>query len=262
MTTSATILNKEHATLGANTRVWDRVWQHEPSLSKDNALLDREKRSPRWSMILKRVQEHFGSIRELKTIELGSGRGDLSALLAQLGAQVTLLDANQHAHDQARHRFDRLGLTAMYVQNDMMGTLDDHQDKYDVSMSSGVIEHFEGPDRLQVIRAHYDVLRRGGLAIISVPHSRCAPYRLWKRYLEFRGCWPYGMEIPYSKSEMRKRANQAGLQQVQLQCMGFWQSVGDHWGKSVLHKNVDWIERTSILDSSMGFVLLKMGVRP
>lgn len=261
MSLSASVLNQEHTTIAADTSVWDRVWQHEPSVSKDDTLLEREQKSPRFLMILKQLRAQFGSIQGLKTIELGSGRGDLSALLAKLGARVTLLDVNTLAHEQARKRFERLGLEATYVQDDMMGTLKNHLKKFDVALSSGVIEHFEGHDRTRVIRSHYDVLRSGGLAVISVPHSWCIPYRLWKRYLEFRGCWPYGLEIPYSKKEMIYRAEQAGLKQVQTRCMGFWQSVGDHWGKSVFHKNVDWIERSSILDSPMGFVLMMMGVR-
>jgi len=261
---AATIATWEprHAEPVSGTTVWDRLWKHEPSEAKDDALLAREQKSPRWAIIVQQLESAFGTIEGLQTIELGSGRGDLSALLAQHGAEVTLFDASANAHEQAKKRFDRLGIRASYVQEDMLGTLGDHQRRYDVALSSGVIEHFEGHDRTRVIRLHYEVLRPGGQAVISVPHARCLPYRVWKWYLERRGCWPYGLELPYSKREMICRAKQAGFEQVQIHCMGFWQSVGDHWGKNVLKRKVDWIQRTSLLDPVMGFVLLMLGVRP
>lgn len=262
MTTSTTILDISHTEIQAGNAVWDQVWKHEPSIEKDDFLLAREQRCPRWKIIIERLQSTFGSIKGLTTIELGSGRGDLSALLAQRGADVTLLDANEHAHEQAKKRFDRLGIHASYVVADMTSSLDAYQKKFDVALSSGVIEHFQDYDRTRVIRSHYDVLRSGGLSIISVPHAWCVSYRLWKWYLHQRGCWPYGMELPYSKREIISRSKQAGLEQIQTHCLGFWQSVGDHWGKNVFKQNVDWIERTSLLDPIMGFVLLSLGVRP
>ncbi len=202
------------------------------------------------------LEASFGSLEGLRTIELGSGRGDLSALLARRGARVTLLDTSDRALAQARSRFDRLGLTANYMQADMLGGLDRCREQYDVALSSGVIEHFTDRDRTLAVRAHHDVLRPGGAAIISVPYAWCIPYRLWKSYLELRGCWPYGLEVPYTKRELVRRAKEIGFGRVDARCMGFWQSVGDHWGKSVLGLRVDWVDRPCVLDGIMGLVLL------
>ena len=57
-------------------------------------------------MIDRYLNNAFGRIKGLNTIELGSGRGDLSVLLAERGANVTLLDASDAALEQARERFD------------------------------------------------------------------------------------------------------------------------------------------------------------
>ena len=241
--------------------VWDNLWRHAPSVAKDDALIDRERRSPRWKRVASELATGFGSIAGLRTIELGSGRGDLSALLAQLGAEVTLLDTSERALEQARARFERLGLPVQCVCGDMLNKSNGTAGQFDVSLSSGVIEHFRGDDRTRVIQSHFDVLKPGGMTVISVPHSRCLPYRLWKFYLELRGWWPYGMEIPYSKAELLTRARQIGFDKANGWCMGFWQSVGDHWGKSLLGRGVDWVDKRSCLDSAMGLVLLMIARR-
>jgi len=241
--------------------VWDNLWRHAPSVARDDALIDRERRSPRWRRVASELAAGFGSIAGLRTIELGSGRGDLSALLAQLGAEVTLLDTSERALEQAQARFERLGLRVACVCSDMLDYANGASGTFDVSLSSGVIEHFRGDDRTRVIRSHFDVLRPGGMTVISVPHRWCLPYRLWKFYLELRGWWPYGMEIPYSKAELLRRARQVGFEPTGAWCMGFWQSVGDHWGKSLLRRRVDWVETRSCLDGVMGLVLLMIARR-
>ncbi len=245
----------------ASMLAWDVLWRYRPPDSKDDALLAREARSPRWKLIVEKLETAFGSIQDLRTIELGSGRGDLSALLARRGAQVTLLDSSAKALEQASHRFNRLGLTSSYRQGDITGSLDPWRGRFDVALSSGVIEHFNGGDRTRVVRAHHDVLRPGGMAIISVPNAWCIPYRLWKFYLELRGWWPYGLEVPYTGRELIRRARRVGFERIEGRCMGFWQSVGDQLGKTLLGRRPDWIDRRSLLDGTMGLILLLFGRR-
>lgn len=236
--------------------VWDRLWRHTPSDTKDDALLARERRSPRWVSIVNKLEITFGSIKGLKTIELGSGRGDLSALLAQRGAEVTLLDSSGQALGQAQHRFDRLGLEAGYQRDDILTTLQSLRGRFDVAVSSGVIEHFKDNDRTRAVQAHYEVLAPKGMAIISVPNAWCIPYRVWKLYLELRGRWPYGLELPYSKRELMERARRVGFERIEGRCMGFWQSVSDQLGRNLLGWGPDWVDRRSFMDGTMGLVLL------
>lgn len=245
-----------HGSDAVGLPVWDRLWRYQPSDAKDDQLLSREQRSPRWALIVEAIRSAFGAIEGLRTVELGSGRGDLSALLAQHGAKVTLVDMSRAGLDQARRRFERLNLSASYVEADLLGPLDELRGRFDVALSSGVIEHFRGQDRTRSLQAHHDVLCSGGLTVVSVPHAWCLPYRLWKLYLETRGAWPYGMEIPYSRSEITARAKDCGFGDVRAETMGFWQSVGDHWGRSVLGRGPDWVGRRSMLDRTMGLVLL------
>lgn len=236
--------------------VWDQLWRTHPSDARDDALLDRERRGPRWNMIVKRLESTFGSIGGLKTIELGSGRGDLSVLLAERGARVTLLDASDRALALAGQRFNRLGLAATYEQADLLGTQSPLRGRFDLALSSGVIEHFKGLDRTRAIQAHYDAVRPGGLALISVPNAWCIPYRVWKLYLELRGWWPYGMEMPYGRRELIRRARKVGFAHTEIRCFGFWQSISSHWARSIFRFEVDWSNWLSRFDSVCGSTLL------
>jgi SAM-dependent methyltransferase len=241
---------------------WDDVWKHQPSEERDDALLARERRGPRWSEVRTELISAFGTLAGLRTIELGSGRGDLSALLAQHGAHVTLLDANRRALDQARRRFDRLGLKAIYHHRNFLDFPPSKGAVFDVALSSGVIEHFRGADRTRVVQAHREVLRPGGLAVISVPHARCPSYRLWKAYCETRHCWPYGLEIPYGRRELVRRAWHAGLIPSRIIGIGFWQSVGDHLLRPLLGRGPDWIHRRSVMDAFLGSTVVLFARRP
>lgn len=245
----------------ADETVWDLLWRNRPSDAKDDDRLQRERHGPRWNLIVHRLEQTFGGIAGLRTIELGSGRGDLSVLLARQGAQVTLVDRSERALDEARERFDRLSLAARFLKGDLL--LGDRRwtGGYDVSLSVGVIEHFKGEARTRVLNMHADVLKPNGLCVVSVPHARCLPYRFWKSYLELRGWWPYGLEIPYGKAELHRRAVDAGLDRVETHALGFWQSVENLWGRRLFGRWPDWSRTPSRLDDHMGWVLLMFARR-
>jgi SAM-dependent methyltransferase len=241
--------------------VWDRLWKARPTDSRDDQLLARERRHPRWQWILGQVEASFGSCAGLETIELGAGRGDLSAILAERGAKVTLLDASDRALDQARRRFRRLGLAARFERADLFSIPHALLDRFHVALSSGVIEHFQGAMRTRAVDAHRRVLGPGGLTVISVPHTWGIPYRLWKFYCELRRCWPYGMEVPYSRGELTARFQAAGLTRTDAALFGFWQSVGDHLCRSIFGTGPDWAACPSRLDRLLGATLVVSGRR-
>lgn len=241
---------------------WDRVWCQQPSDARDDELLSRERLHPRWSWITNLLRAQLGDLRGLKTIELGSGRGDWSALLAQVGAEVTLLDSNHLALGQAERRFRRIGLSARYVRGDLFELSEELSGRFDVALSSGVIEHFQGRERSESIRAHLAAVRPGGIVVISVPHAWSPSYRMWKGYLELRGWWPYGYEQPYTVRELRQRARSSGLSQPQFHCFGFWQSVGDHLGKGLIGRGAEWSQVRSRLDAWGGSMLVMVAQRP
>lgn len=257
MTTSSAVRPRTRSST-VGPAVWDNLWERQLSTEKEDAVLLRERRSPRWAYVVQAVEEAFGSLAGLRTIELGCGRGDFSALMAERGATVTLLDYSDAALDRARRRFQRLGLQARYLRADFLNDVNDLAGQFDVSMSLGVIEHFRGAVRTRSIRAHRHFLRDGGMVVIGAPHAACPPYRLWKMLLEIPQWWPYGLEIPYSRPELARRARAAGLVSIAIRCTGLWQAIGDYWLKGIVGRGPDWVARRSFLDRFIGTNLLLM----
>lgn len=241
-------------------QIWDRIWRDAPDAAKDRAQLDREEQSDRWRRLATFLNDRFGRIQGLRTVELGAGRGDVSVLLAQRGADVTLVDYSDCALENARRRFEALNLTAKYVRGDLVGDLSHLRGRFDVSLSVGVVEHFRHSQRTTAINAHAVVLRNGGAAMVSVPNAWCAPYRAWKAYLQLRGWWPYGLEIPYSRRELSRRARKAGLTPVEIFAEGWRRSVCEHWGRGVFHRHWPQAMRRSWLDR-WGYDLSLIAVR-
>ncbi|MBI1826377.1 MAG: methyltransferase domain-containing protein [Planctomycetes bacterium] len=244
---------------GAPADVWSRLWERTRTTNGHDALLQRERACPRWQLIKDRLLGIFGTIKGLRTLELGSGRGDLSALLAEAGAKVTLLDASKTALCHAKARFGTLGHAAQFRLGDLFALSGDLRGRFDVVLSSGVLEHFVGGARKRGIVCHKYALRDGGVAVISVPNAACLPYRVWKLYLELRGWWPYGLEAPFTRAELLRCAEQAGLEHTVVDGIGFWQSTGDHIARGLCKRSVDWSNTKSRFDAAMGMSLLLMG---
>ena len=260
MTTVATANPREH--LDQVARVWEQLWAAPPYDGRDQELIDRERQFKRWRLIRERIREMFGRIEDIRCIELGSGRGDLATLLAQEGATVTLLDSSDRALDQARHRFSRLGLRGDFMRGDLFNVVDLGK-SFDVAISSGVIEHFAGEQRTRAIQSHADSLRRGGLVIISVPNARCWPYRVWKKWLELRGTWPYGFEQPFSRRELVRRARVLDLKGIEVRGCGFEQSWNDQLMPLLTgRKPVRGAISESMFDEHFGLALVLTALKP
>jgi len=207
----------------AATGTWDELYRNaDTQLARQR--LDKERRSRRWLALRDYLDQTYAD-RTLDTVELGCGGGDLSALLAERGHRVTLVDFSEAALDHARGRFAAMGLEAEFVLADIFALHESHAERFDLSVSLGVAEHFSGKLRQDMIDAHHHVLRAGGTAFISVPNAWCVPYRLWKAYLHLRDAWPYGYEAPYCPGELREAAQRSGMTDARTYQTGFAAAV-------------------------------------
>src|SRR5690606_3521540 len=125
-----------------------------------------------------------------------------AALMAGRGAHVSVLDYSEIALQRSRRVFENLELPVEPVLQDALDPRPGLVGQYDVSMSCGLAEHFLGDARDAIIKAHFDVLKDGGLAFISVPNAYNPPYRLYKWITEHTGRWTIGEEYPFSRREL------------------------------------------------------------
>lgn len=249
--------------LKANSQTWGHVWSHvDFDLTKDRVRVAAEEKSKRWAFMTRELRERFPKLAGLRSIEIGSGIGDYSLILAKLGTQVTLLDYSDEALRQAKLRFEAHGVRAEYVQADLLGQLPKSLvGKFDISMSFGLVEHFEGRDRLKVVTAHRDLLKPGGVTFISVPNKLSLPYRYWMARRKKAGEWEYGLEIPFSRSEIVELAKFAGLKDIKVMSTPVLADLDNFIFSGRLRRLVRNTQVSSPIDNILGYALVLAGKR-
>jgi 2-polyprenyl-3-methyl-5-hydroxy-6-metoxy-1,4-benzoquinol methylase len=207
---------------------WNRAWEQNredlDGLAEDLRLA-ASSRSAHPGDCVRVLEEYLGRpCRGLRSLELGCGMGRLSGVLGLRGARVELLDSSSSAMERARVLFERLGLDPVYHVIPVAEALSATGGGYDLVCSSGLVEHFAGEERTRMWRAHFDLLRPGGVGLLAMPNASCPPYRLWKAVAEWAGLWSVGFEEPYTASEVRARLAALRVQGGRFG-WGFWYAM-------------------------------------
>ena len=103
-----------------------------------------------------------------KVLEIGFAPGKQLAWIAQaLGASVSGIDFSAPGVRLSQQLFEHLGLTGDLRCEDVFAT-SFPLGSFDVVYSQGVIEHFHDPRA--IVRRHFELLRPGGVAVITIPN--------------------------------------------------------------------------------------------
>lgn len=191
---------------------WNSFWSKYAFTDKqDRQIIRQELHSVRWRKIEKEILNRFGSFKGLKVVEIGSGRGEISALMALNGANVTLIDNSRTALEKAQDLFTNLGHTPKLIMADIMHLPGELLNSFDVSMSFGLAEHFDYPRRESVIKLHAGLLNPRGVSFIAVPNRSCLPYRFFMKLSDILGYPDEAIEIPFTRLELQKVAIAVGF---------------------------------------------------
>lgn len=202
---------------------WSRVWRESSGMLKEQIFsVERIQRGFTWALIRQWLGDK--SVMDLDTIEIGAGAGTVSAVLARHGAAVTVLDYATEAHKVSDALFEKLGLPHESVLGDALNLSAELHNRFDIAMSYGLAEHFEGANRSRIVKAHFDLVKPGGLIVLSVPNRHCWPYRIWKGIRELRGKWHYGLEIPFSRAELISICQSLGVSEFRVTGSSFLES--------------------------------------
>ncbi len=128
-------------------------------------------------------------------LDLGSGRGENSAVLALNGRRPTLLDWSKENLDFSAHVFDALRVYGHFCQADMTKILPFRSNSFDVVFSCGVLEFFIDETLESVLEEAFRVSKER--VILMVPNALCIPYRVGKWYMERAHVWRWGGERPF-----------------------------------------------------------------
>ena len=198
--------------MASNTpQLWDKLWINPISIEEDLFKLAQEEHTIRWQRMEHIILREFRTFEGLRVIEIGAGAGTNAALMAKRGAQVTILDYSDAALKRAQEFFTRNGLTATMLCQNALALPPEILGQFDIAMSFGLTEHFRGDARVKINKAHFDLVRPGGLVFISVPNQFNPPYRIFKFTAELVGAWHVGEEYPYSRGELRHICKQIGI---------------------------------------------------
>ena len=181
--------------------------------SRGNRLMSRERVKEAWQnywaqqgdheiyldemskAIISELEDICGSLKGKRVLEAGCGRGIISARMAELGAEVYLLDISEEALKIARKHFIAKNLHAMFLHGDILD-LPFRESTFDLVWNAGVMEHFEEADQLRAIQGISKIIKPAGLFITFNPYAGAFFYSIGKKYAEKKGIWPYGPEFP------------------------------------------------------------------
>jgi ubiquinone/menaquinone biosynthesis C-methylase UbiE len=134
------------------------------------------------------------SAKSETTLDMGSGRGENSAMLARQERQTTLLDWSQDNIDYSRKLFNLMGLDGEFCRADMTKPLPFPDNTFDLVFSCGVFEYFPGETIRAIMKEAFRVSRKR--IIIMVPNACSIPYRLGMAYMKATRQWHWGGEVP------------------------------------------------------------------
>lgn len=127
-------------------------------------------------------------------LDLGSGRGDHSAVLALNGRETTLLDWSQQNLDFSARLFNVMDIRGQFCLGDATKPLPFKGNSFDTVFSCGVFEYFTRRTIKAILSEAFRVASKR--VIIMVPNAFSVAYRVGKWYMEKTGRWPWGGEVP------------------------------------------------------------------
>ena len=150
---------------------WDNLWKKRHvsgSVGRYNILSFNE------------IKRHI-NLNGLNTIEVGCGTGQLSLLLSKKVKSVTLLDYSENALKLTKELFGMQCITnCSFVQDDLFDL--HHDKKYDLVISSGLLEHFKGKEQVDCLNIHKYLAKKNGYVVIIAPSNTFfneRVFRIW-----------------------------------------------------------------------------------
>ena len=225
---------------------WPEVWK-----SVEDARFQGE--TYRW-FFYRRLLGNY-DFQGKRVLEIGCGTGINTVLMAKAGAKVTLLDSSKEALGIAKKLLDKFSLDGELVRRDAF--YHGFESEFDLVHSEGVIEHFKGECRQEIVDAHSMAAKQGGKVLIIAPNMKCPPYRIGKFLAEKTGTWIYGNEYPYSRKELELRMRKSGLALERIQGAEFFFSPG--WLLSPVWQASGSLLKKTFTTANMGIVGMNYG---
>ena len=116
----------------------------------------------------------FQDKKNIKILDIGCGRGNISLPLASLGYQVLGIDLDTNSIEEVKNR-NNFNNAQFRVQD--ASTLD-IDEKYDFIIASEVVEHIEEPT--EFLKSLKNILKQKGFLIVTIPNGKSLEERIRK----------------------------------------------------------------------------------
>jgi SAM-dependent methyltransferase len=144
----------------------------------------------------------------LSIVEMGGANSCfVDQIMAAIGTRLyDVIDTNEFGLSLLARRFGNTRQVGLFRES----VLDLSYDrKADLVFSVGLVEHFTPTETRAAVLAHFDVLRPGGILIITFPTPTLL-YRVTRRLIEMCGMWKFPDERPLLPGEVLASIGERG----------------------------------------------------
>lgn len=183
----------------------------------------------RISYLKRKIEEKFTKISDVRILDVGCGGGLISEPLAQLGAEVTSIDASEKNIQVAEVHAEKSGLKIDY----RVSAAEDLEEKFDVVLALEIIEHVTDPESF--IQDCAKLVKKDGLLFVATMNRNLKSLACAKFAAEYVLRWlPIGTH-DWKKflkpSEINSYADKANLKLEELR--GFeYNLLNSEWKES------------------------------
>lgn len=218
------------------TKIIDSVFPHQPDFKDEKLFWDNhwdkmleyykkygeifEIRDKWDSYCNEALHQHYKSVvkdfSNLRCIECGSGGGYESALMANDGALVTVLDYSDKAIEYAKLVGQRVGVfdNMKFVCEDILNF--QPKNKYDLVWNCGVIEHYNNEDIIRIIKKMKSFVKDNGLIVVTIPNL-LSPQSIYWMLTTGKGSERY-----ISRRGLINLMEAVGLRKVNVKTFNYW----------------------------------------
>ena len=163
------------------------------------------------AVLLDAIRSHASAANgdgRLAIVEIGGANSCfLDSILAGVGCRsYDVVDTNEYGLSLLAGKVEGSEVLRLHQQS----VLDLHmRPQADLVFSVGLIEHFDPAETRKAVQAHFDVLRPGGVAIISFPTPTLL-YRVTRGFIELVGMWKFHDERALMRGEVTASVEECG----------------------------------------------------